>query len=63
MMGSGYAQKTKIVFRAEMIPRKHQFWWFLAITIPVCQIQMILTLIPFEKEHDGMGICAKSKKL
>ncbi len=42
-----------------MIPRKHDFWSFLTITIAVCQIQKILTLIPFEIEHDGMGICAK----
>ncbi len=34
---------------------------FLAITIAVCQIQMILTLIPLQNEHDGMGICAKHK--
>ncbi len=34
---------------------------FLAITIPLCQIQMILTLIPLQNEHDGMGICAKHK--
>ncbi len=42
-----------------MIPRKHHFWSFLAITIAVCQIQMILTLIPLQNEHEGMGICAK----
>ncbi len=59
MMGWGYAQNTTILFRAEMIPRKHHFWSFLAITIAVCQIQMILTLNPLENEHDGMGICAK----
>ncbi len=61
MMGSGYAQNTQILFRAEMIPRKQHFWSFLAITIAVCQIQMILTLTPLEKEHDGIGICAKNK--
>ncbi len=44
-----------------MIPRKHHSQSFLAITIAVCQIQMILTLIPFQNEHDGMGICAKHK--
>ncbi len=42
-----------------MIRIKHHFWSFLAITIAVCQIQMILILIPPENEHDGMGICAK----
>ncbi len=41
-----------------MIPRKHHFWSFLAIRIAVCQIQMILTLIPLQNEHDGIGICA-----
>ncbi len=59
--GWGYAQNTKILFRAEMIPRKHDFWSFLAITIAVCQVQMILTLIPLQNEHDGMRICAKQK--
>ncbi len=34
---------------------------FLAITIAVYQIQMILTLIPLQNVHDGMGICAKKK--
>ncbi len=63
MMGWGYAQNTKKLFRAEMIPGKHHFWSFLAITIPVSQIQMILTLIPLQNEHDGMGICAKHKNL
>ncbi len=31
----------------------------MVIIIAVCQIQMILTLIPLQNEHDGMGICAK----
>ncbi len=57
--GWGYAQNTKILFRAEIIPRKHHFLWFLAKTIPVCQIQVILALIPLQNEHLGMGICAK----
>ncbi len=35
---------------------------FLAITIALCQIQMILTLIPLQNEHDGMRKCAKHKK-
>ncbi len=61
MMGWGYAQNTKILFRAEMIPGKHHFWSFLAIRNPVCQIQMILTLIPLQNEYDGMGICVKHK--
>ncbi len=46
-----------------MIPRKHHFWSFLAITIAVRQIQMILILIPLQNEHDGMGICAKQQDL
>ncbi len=44
-----------------MIPRKHPFWSFLAISIAVRQIQMTLTLIPLQNEHDGMGICVKHK--
>ncbi len=59
MLGWGYAQNTQILFRAKTIPTKHHFWSFLAITIAVCQIKMILTLIPPRNEHDGMGICAK----
>ncbi len=61
IMEWGYAQNTKKLFRAEMIPGKHHFWSFLAITIPLCQIQTILTLIPPQNEHDGMGICVKHK--
>ncbi len=62
-MAWGYAQNTKFLFRAEMIPRKHHFWSFLAITIAVCQIQMILTLIHLKNQHVGMGICAKHKNV
>ncbi len=51
MLGWRYAQNTKILFRAERIPRKHHFWSFLAITIAVCQIQMIILLIPHQNEH------------
>ena len=39
MMGWGYAQNTKCLFRAELIHSKHHFWLFLVITIAVCQIQ------------------------
>ncbi len=60
MMGWGCVPNAKTSFRAEMIPRKHHFWSFLAITIPVFQIQMVL---PHQNEHDGMGICAKHKKI
>ncbi len=44
-----YYSKSFIIYR------------LLAITIPVCQIQMILTLIPLQNEHDGMGMCTKHK--
>ncbi len=60
-MGWGYVQNTKCLFRAEMIPRKHHFWSFSAITIAVFKIQMILILMPLQNGHDGMGICAKHK--
>ena len=63
MMGWENEQNTQILFRAEIIPGKHQFEWFLAITIPVCQIQMILTLIPLQNQHFGMGICANQTNL
>ncbi len=59
MLGWGYAQNTQILFRAEIIPTNNHFWSFLAITIAVCQIQMILTLIRSQNERDGMGIYAK----
>ncbi len=53
--GWGYAQNTKVLFRAEMIPRKHHFWSFLVITIAVFQIQMILILILLQNDHNGCG--------
>ncbi len=56
-----YAQNTKIVFRAEMIPRKHHLWSFLAITIAVCQIQMILTLILFKMRMMGWRYAQNTK--
>ena len=56
--GWGYAQNTQILFRAEIIPKKHHFWSFLAIRIALCQIQVILKLTPLQKERDGIGICA-----
>ncbi len=63
MMGWGYEQNTKILFRAERIPRKHHFWSFLAITFAVCQIQMILTLTRLQNEHDGWGYAQNTKIL
>ncbi len=59
--GWGYVPNTKFFFRAEMIPRKHHLLSFLAATIAVRQIQMILTLIPLQNDHVGMGICPKHK--
>ncbi len=61
MMGWGYAQNTKNLFREESIPRKQHFLYIMAITIAVLQIQMMLTLIPLQNLHVGMGICAKHK--
>ncbi len=51
--------KYKIFFRSGNDYQKTPFLVVFAITIAVCQIQMILTLIPLQNEHDGMGICAK----
>ncbi len=48
-------RKTQNLFRAEMIPRKHHFWSFLAITIAVCQIQMILNSYLFKMTMMGWG--------
>ncbi len=61
IMGWEYEQNTQILFKAEMRPRKHHLRSFLALKIAICQIQMILTLIALQNEHDGMGICAKHK--
>ncbi len=59
VLGWGYVPNINILFRVAMIYRKHHFWSFLAITIAVCQIQMIITLTRLQNEHDGIGICAK----
>ncbi len=56
MLGWGFAQNRQILFRAEDIVQKPAFLSFLSITIAVCQIQMILILIPLENQHVGMGI-------
>ncbi len=55
-MASGFVQNTQTIFRAEIVSRKHHFCSFLAITIAVCQIQMILILIPLQNKHYGMEI-------
>ncbi len=57
MMVWRYAQNTKVLFRVEIIPLKHHFWSFLAITFAV--FQMILILIPLQDEGDGIWICPK----
>ncbi len=36
---------------------------FLAITIAVYQIKMILTLMPLQNQHVGMWICVKHKNI
>ncbi len=59
MMGWRYVLNTQILFRTEIIPLKDHFWSYLAITIAVFQIQMILILIPLQYEDDAMGIFAK----
>ncbi len=59
MLGWGCAQNTQILLRAKDIAQKPSFLSFLAKTIAVSQIQMILILIPLQNEHVGMGICAK----
>ncbi len=46
-----------------MIPRKHHFWSFLAITIAVFQIKMILILITLHNDRDGWGFAQNTKKL
>ncbi len=46
---------TEIYIAFLDMTRKHHFLSFLGITIAVCQMQMILTLIPLQNEHDGMG--------
>ncbi len=63
MMRWGYVPNTKKIFRAEMIPRKQHFWSLLALTIAVCQIQMILTLIPLKISMMGWGYVPKTKKI
>ncbi len=55
-MGWEYAQNTQILFRAKTIPSNHHFWSFLALTIAVCQIQMILMLIPLQSELFGLNM-------
>ncbi len=60
-MGWGYVQNTIFFFRAEMISRKHHFWYFYAIIIAVSQILLKLILIPLQNELVGIGIWAKHK--
>ncbi len=62
-MGWGYAQNTKILFSAAMSPRKHHFWSFLAITIAVYQIQLILHSHLFKIYMLGWGYAQNIKIL
>ncbi len=56
----GDMHKTyKLYFELKILLKNHHYFSFLAITIAVCQIQIILILIPLENQHVGMGICAK----
>ncbi len=59
MLGWIYAKNIQILLWAEDIAQKPYYLLFLAITIAVCQIQMILTLIPLQNQHVGMGIRVK----
>ncbi len=62
-MGWGYAQNTQILFKADVIPRKQHFWSFLAITIAVCQIQMILNSYLLKMSMRGWGSAQNTKIL
>ncbi len=56
----GDIRKTyKFYSKQKILLKNLHYLTFLAITIAVCQIQMILTLIRLQNEHDGIGICAK----
>ncbi len=48
------------IFNSELkiLHKNLHYLLFLAITIAVCQIQMILKLIPLQNDHDGMVIRA-----
>ncbi len=59
MLGWGYAQTYKFDSEVKILLKNLHYLSFLAITIAVFQIQMILTLIRLQNDHDGMGICAK----
>ncbi len=56
----GDMRKTyKFYTELKILLKNHHYLSFLAITIAGRPIQMILTLIPLQNEHVGMGICAK----
>ncbi len=61
MMGWGYVQNTQVLFRAEIIPLKHNFWSFLAISFAVFQIQMISILITLQYDMMGCDMCKTLK--
>ncbi len=56
----GYTRKTyKFYSELKILLKNLHYLSFFAITIAVCQIQMILKLILLENDHDGMVIRAK----
>ncbi len=56
----GDTRKTyKFYFELKILLKNLHCLSFLAITIAVCQIEMILTLIHPQNQYVGMGICAK----
>ncbi len=59
MMDGDMRKTYKFYSELKILLKNLHYLSFLAKTIAVCQIQMILTLIPLQNEHDGMGICAK----
>ncbi len=59
MLGWRYAQNIQILFWVEAIAEKPSL--FVVFGYNNCSVsnQIILTLIPSQNEHDGMGICEK----
>ncbi len=63
MLGWGTRKTYKFYSELTILLKNSHYLSFLAITIAVCQIQMILTLIRLQNEHDGIGMCAKYKNV
>ena len=60
----GDMRKThKLYSELKIFLKNLHYLSFLAITTAVCQIQLILSLIPHQNEHDGMEICANTQIL